>query len=243
MPSRNVKGRLLRWQISYDKRVARLSSWKAKLLYTWIIPSLDNLGRMEGEPRLVRSMVLPLERLTDKQVGVLLEHIHNEGLLFWYKVNGEKYLQCPTIEKNIFFREGEGRNRMSDYPAPLESDYKKWVAKTRQDVARHVGEDLDLDLDKDLEKDKSIGLFWNYYLLKTKKSFSLTTDRKVLIQKALARYPFDRLKTAVDNFLKDDWPGRKDNLDLIYCIGKQRGKRDNLDHWVSYKSTPTMRKL
>lgn len=157
MPSRNVKGRLLRWQISYDKRVARLLNWKAKLLYTWIIPSLDNLGRIEGEPRLIRSMILPLENLTDKQVAVLLEQIHKGGLLFWYNINGERYLQCPTIEKNIFFRVGEGRNRVSDYPPPPKKDYEDWVVQTRQDVARHVGVDLDkdMDIDKGVIKDKT----------------------------------------------------------------------------------------
>jgi hypothetical protein len=159
MPSRNVKGRLLRWQISYDKRVVALKTWQAKLLYTWIIPSLDNLGRMEGEPRIIRSMIFPLENLKDKQVEIWLQDIHNKGLLFWYGVNGEKYLQCPTVEKNVFFREGEGRKRESDYPSPPEKEYKEWIVQTRLDTAGHVGVDLDLDLDKDLDKDKDRQFF------------------------------------------------------------------------------------
>ena len=45
----------------------------------------------------------------------------------------------------------------------------------------------------------------------------------------------DELKRAVDNFVKDDWEGRESHLDLVYCIGKQRGKPDALEKWLNYK--------
>ena len=171
--SRNVQGRLLKWAISYDRRVARLKTWQAKLLYTWIIPSLDNLGRMEGEPRIVRSMTFPYEKITDAKVVHWLQDIHNNGLLFWYSVNGEKYLQCPTTSRNIFFREGEGRSRTSDYPIPPEKEYKEWLDRTRQDTAGRVGVDLDLDLDKDLDKEKDKYLD---FVLLTKKEYQTLCD-------------------------------------------------------------------
>jgi len=139
---------------------------------------------MEGEPRIVRTMTFPYERVTDRQIADWLQDIHNKGLLFWYNINGEKYLQCPTIEKNIFFRDGEGRNRNSDYPMPLENEYKEWLAKTRQDVARRVGVDLDLDKEKDKEKER-----YSDFVLLTDKEYKTLCDlfgesqAKALIEK------------------------------------------------------------
>ena len=172
--SRNVKGRLLKWSISYDKRVARLKTWQAKLLYTWIIPSLDNLGRMEGEPRLVRTITFPYERITDKQVAQWLQDIHNNGLLFWYSINGERYIQCPTVDKNIFFKKRGDYERISDYPNPPEKEYKEWLVQTRQDKTGQVPpNDLDLDLDLDKERERDKDKYLDFVLLTKKEHKNL----------------------------------------------------------------------
>lgn len=89
------------------------------------------------------------------------------------------------------------------------------------------------DNTKDIIQKKEILLFWEYFLLKTKKKFTLTKDKKDLIKKCLSEHSLDDLKRAVDNFVADDWAGRSDNLDLIYCIGKQKGKPDNLEKWLN----------
>lgn len=78
--------------------------------------------------------------------------------------------------------------------------------------------------------------FFNYFLLKTKKQFKLTPTCRALIHQRLNDgFTIDQLKQAVDNFITDDWPDRAKHLDLIYCIGKQQGKPDNLDKWLNYK--------
>ncbi len=89
--------------------------------------------------------------------------------------------------------------------------------------------------DKNVNNDKNgdTTSFWNHFLLKTRKKFILTDDKKKLITQRLKDYPLEELKRAVDNFVADKWEGRKDNLDLIYCIGKQKGKRDNLENWIN----------
>ena len=94
--------------------------------------------------------------------------------------------------------------------------------------------DMDMDMDMDKDKDKEVLIFWNYYLLKVKKKFKLTSDKKALIKKKLGEgYTLEQLKQAVDRFAQDDWEGRQDRLDLIYCIGKQQGKPDNLEKWLN----------
>lgn len=84
-------------------------------------------------------------------------------------------------------------------------------------------------------KDPLVDDFFAYYLLKTKTKFRLTPDKKALILSRLQTgYTIDQLKLAVDNFIKDPWEDRKKHLDLIYCIGKQRGKPDSLEKWLNF---------
>jgi hypothetical protein len=81
--------------------------------------------------------------------------------------------------------------------------------------------------------DKDVLLFWGYFLLKTKRAFKLTEDKKKLIKQCLLEHPLGELKEAVDAFVADPWPERKRYMDLMYCIGKQRGKPDNLERWLA----------
>lgn len=92
------------------------------------------------------------------------------------------------------------------------------------------------------EISKRIGEFFNYFLLKTKKNFRLTQDKRELIEKRLNEgYTLEQLKQAVDNFIQDPWEGRPQHFDLIYCIGKQRGKPDNLEKWLNFKNEKQVR--
>lgn len=108
-----------------------------------------------------------------------------------------------------------------------------------EDEDEDVNKDKDKDINKDINKDnkgvnKNITIFFDYYLKTTGKQYKLTKERKDLIKKRLLEgYTIDKLKKAVDNFVKDDWEGRADHMDLIYCIGKQRGKPDNLEKWIN----------
>ena len=61
MASRNSKGRMLFWKISYCKQLSRCSML-ANLLYTWLLPNLDDLGRMEGDPEIIKGMVFPYHK-------------------------------------------------------------------------------------------------------------------------------------------------------------------------------------
>jgi uncharacterized phage protein (TIGR02220 family) len=90
---------------------------------------------------------------------------------------------------------------------------------------------------------KEIGEFFSYYLLKTKKAFKLTEIAKDLIKKRMGDgFTLDQMKKAVDNFVSDTWEGRKNRLDLVYCIGI-RNKIDNLDKWLNSSQTTSGRRF
>ena len=103
-------------------------------------------------------------------------------------------------------------------------------------VLPKVGTDKEEDKEEDKER---VIAFFAYFLLKTKRSFRLTDSNRELIKKRFGEgYTLEQLRQAVDNFILDDWPERKNRLDLIYCIGHQKGKPDALEKWLNFKPTP-----
>jgi len=79
---------------------------------------------------------------------------------------------------------------------------------------------------------KETTLLFDFFLLKTKKNFKLTPARAKLIKDRLETYTIDDIKKAIDIFVQDTWEGRKDHMDLVYCIGV-RNKIDNLEKWLN----------
>ena len=54
-----ARGRMLSKEISLDEKVNALSSDTARMLFTWLISHLDVEGRMYGDARTVKSIVVP----------------------------------------------------------------------------------------------------------------------------------------------------------------------------------------
>ncbi len=89
--------------------------------------------------------------------------------------------------------------------------------------------------ESNINKDKLVqntNQFWEYFTLRTERKLKLTPDRKRLIGKCLSNWSLMELMLCVDAFVVDEWPGRKEHMDLIYCIGHQRGKPDNVEKWL-----------
>ena len=81
MASRNSKGRMLFWKISYCKQLSRCSML-ANLLYTWLLPNLDDLGRMEGDPEIIKGMVFPYHKdITADLIKKSLSELNKENLI------------------------------------------------------------------------------------------------------------------------------------------------------------------
>jgi len=138
-------------------------------------------------------------------------------------------------------------------PIPLNDDYlkkkgfdlrKRPISLTLQVLHNFIEVDTlskrnpCIEVDKEVDKEKN-GLyvtdFFNYFLLKTKKQLKLTPERRGLIERrVLEGRTLEELKTAVDNFMLDDWQDRHKFIDLVYCIGV-RNKIDNLDKWLNWK--------
>jgi len=132
MASRNAKGRMIFWKISYSKQLVRCSLL-SKLLFTWLIPNTDDLGRMEGDPEIVKGMVFPYDlKIHTKQIKESLEELAREKLIILYKVEDNFYIQFPNF--SLYQKLRKDRDFKSDYPDPED---KTAIDMTSHDKSCH----------------------------------------------------------------------------------------------------------
>ena len=108
---------MLYWTISHSRRVASLKNVWAKLLYTWLIPSTDNLGRMEGDPAVIAGMIFPREPYaTPARIESWLSELHDAGLICWYEGRGDRFIYLKQHERHQTIK--GNMSETSDFPAP-----------------------------------------------------------------------------------------------------------------------------
>ena len=119
MGSRNSKARMVYWKISYCKQLVKCSLF-AQLLFTWTIPNTDDLGRMEGDPEIIKGMMFPYHNnVSVKQIKEALQELADQKLITWYKVDENLYIELPNFAKYQKLRADRGYK--SDYPSSDDS--------------------------------------------------------------------------------------------------------------------------
>jgi len=111
----------------------------AKLLFTWMIPTVDNCGRMEGEPYQVKGLVFPLEpTVSPEQVAAMLQKLHDRGLIIWYQHGRLRYIYLPRFQRH---QKLVGNMRAtSDFPEPSSEDIEAWNTRTNAVHTTYVPE-------------------------------------------------------------------------------------------------------
>uniref|UniRef100_A0A6H1Z798 Uncharacterized protein n=2 Tax=viral metagenome TaxID=1070528 RepID=A0A6H1Z798_9ZZZZ len=115
-----AEGRMLKRAIATSKKMAELETDSARLLYTWFIPFLDVEGRFYGDPDVIKGSIVPrIKDFTAEKVKECLADMQRVGLILWYLVNDDKYLQFTVFEKH----QNINRDRESKlvFPAPEDS--------------------------------------------------------------------------------------------------------------------------
>jgi len=102
-----AKARMLHTKISVSVQVNRLSL-PARLLFSWMIPHADDEGRLNGDPEFIKAMIVPMTKWSFKKIEEYLEEIKNQGLIYYWQENGERFIEFikwnehQTIRKNRF---------------------------------------------------------------------------------------------------------------------------------------------
>ena len=195
-------------------------SYEARLFYIGLWNFADDVGRFKAHPNLLKSQIFPYDQKFN--IESLKKELNSK--VQWYEVENLQYGYLRNFNKH------QRIDRPQDSKLPKPPPFDEHSTNIRRTLVPNIRE-------VNIKEEKCVSDFFTYFLLKTKKAFRLTDDCKHLIEGRLKDYTIDQLKKAVDNFVADPWEGRKDRLDLIYCIGKQRGKPDHLEKWLNMNTT------
>lgn len=133
-----ARGRFIEKKICIDKTVNDLSCPDSMLGFTWLITHLDCEGRTYGDPAVVRSLIFPRRTdITVDQMEGFIREWHESGLIFWYEVDGDKYIYFPNFEK---YQVGlcKERETQSTIPTPDELMSKSGVIHEQNTVKLNV---------------------------------------------------------------------------------------------------------
>jgi hypothetical protein len=125
-------GRILSKRITRSDKVSGLSTDTARMIYSWIIPYLDVDGRMEANPRLMKSDIAPLlDHITPKVIQDILDELKKEKLIILYQVENKQYLQLIKFDENQpnLRKDREKKSQIPEAPAEV----KPKKAQLRQD--------------------------------------------------------------------------------------------------------------
>jgi hypothetical protein len=84
---------MLHGSISNSEKLAALSCDGARLLFTWLIPHCDNLGRIRAQAIYLKAVVVPKTDATLKQVEAWAAEIAGVGLVQLYTVGSDSFIQ------------------------------------------------------------------------------------------------------------------------------------------------------
>ncbi len=110
-------GRMLKKVVSESKRLPKLKTDSARLLWTWILPYLDIEGRCLASPDIIKGKVVPrIKSFDETNIELYLIDMHDVGLITLYEVDGEKYLQFRNFRELQNLR--ESKEAKSKIPPP-----------------------------------------------------------------------------------------------------------------------------
>lgn len=92
------EGRMVKKCISDSKSLGKLKSDSARLLYTWLIPHLDVVGRYSADPDLLKGHIFPkVKSMTPKKIERLLYELAKSRLVVLFKSDEETYLELQKF--------------------------------------------------------------------------------------------------------------------------------------------------
>ena len=111
------QGRIVRKRICQSRKLARLKTDGARLLYTWLLPNVDVEGRYEADVHVIKGTILTRLTKSTKEVESYLLDLAENSLIVLYNCNGDRYLGIadfhlhqPKLRKD--------REAVSEIPGP-----------------------------------------------------------------------------------------------------------------------------
>jgi len=121
-------GRVLLKSISVSKKLPKLKTDGARLLYTWLLAHVDVNGCYEADPGVIKSHIFTRLRKSAKTVRQYLDDLERVGLIIRYEAKGDVYLIIPDFrEKQPSLRPEREAKPTIPLPTPEQFQSKSGV--------------------------------------------------------------------------------------------------------------------
>ena len=204
-----------------DEELAKLSP-HARLLYigSWQLAD-DNVYTLPHRPEWIKAQLFPYEKVNMEEI---IHELITCGKFVIFEKENKKYIYIKNM----------GEYQKIDHPS--KQKYPEYSSGTLVSLTEPSPSPLKKPPQYNIIQSNIIQEFFDYFLLKTKRAFTLTSGRASIIEARLKTHSIEQLKKAVDNFVLDTWEDRHKFTDIVYCIGI-RNKIDNLEKWLNWQPT------
>ena len=91
------QGRIMLKSICQSKKLSKLKTDGARLLYSWLIPNVDIQGCFSGDEYVVKGQIFTRLKKTAEEVAEYLLDLHEVGLILLYEADDDKFLCIPDF--------------------------------------------------------------------------------------------------------------------------------------------------
>jgi len=183
-------GRILLKSISESKKLSKLKTDSARLLYTWLIPHLDINGCFSGDAEVIKGKIFTRLKKSNKTVEGYLQDLERVKLIVRYEVNGDVFLYSPDfVKKQPSLNPKKEGKPLIPLPAPelLQTNSRQ----TPEKVSTSKVKESKVKVNESKEKAESLNEklfkdFWEAYPKKVAKDVA-KEKFMILIRKGLSK--------------------------------------------------------
>ncbi len=106
--------RMIQKSLSVSKDFNSVSEF-AQLLYLMITPHLDDFGKVDGDPDVIKALVLPMNKRPVEDFYSAICELEKIKRIEFYEINGQKIVRQPSFEED---QTGLNKRTTSKYPDP-----------------------------------------------------------------------------------------------------------------------------
>lgn len=110
----------------------------AQLLYLMAQPYSDDFGKEDGEPAVVKALVLPMNKRPVEDFESALKELHNAGMIRWYVIVNQKIIFIPTFEDD---QTGLNKRTKSKYPDEPNKNFQE-IPRNSQPIEQNLSEPI-----------------------------------------------------------------------------------------------------
>lgn len=184
-------GRIVLKSISGSKKLSKLKTDGARLLYTWLLPHLDVNGCFSGDPIVINGQVLSRLNKTLDTVQGYLTDLEENKLVILYSANSDDFLFVPDfVQKQPLLRaDREGKPTI---PIPTPDQLQ---SQSRVSPAEVKLKEVKL---KETNSEKLFNNFWNLYPKKKSKGQAEKAWKTIKVTNEL----FDEIIKGLDRAIR-----------------------------------------